>query len=234
MNIIMYDHNKDHIVQWTDTVYSDASAAKYVWGVGFHWYSGDGFDAVAKVRQNWPDKHIFASESCNCPAVILEDWARAEAYAHDIIGDLNAGAEGWTDWNIVLDETGGPNHLGNECDAPIIGNTKSQTLHYQPSYYAIGHFSRFLPRDSVRVAAHVTGNDAMEVTAWRTPKGDIVVITINRWWQPAAFTLTIDADADAVDAKADTDAPTDSSNPSVPRKSAHISMPAHSITTLVF
>ena len=29
------------------------------------------------------------------------DWGRAETYAHDILGDLNNFAEGWTDWNAV-------------------------------------------------------------------------------------------------------------------------------------
>ena len=37
-------------------------------------------------------------------------WARGEGYAQDILGDLNAGAGGWTDWNLLLDQEGGPNH----------------------------------------------------------------------------------------------------------------------------
>jgi hypothetical protein len=36
------------------------------------------------------------------------------------MGDLNNWAEGWTDWNLVLNPQGGPNHLNNFCDAPII------------------------------------------------------------------------------------------------------------------
>merc|ERR550514_1203125 len=42
-----------------------------------------------------------------------------EGYAHDIMGDLNAGAAAWTDWNLLLDGKGGPNHLGNPCDAAM-------------------------------------------------------------------------------------------------------------------
>ena len=37
------------------------------------------------------------------------DWTRAETYAHDILGDLNHWAEGWTDWNAFLGADGGPN-----------------------------------------------------------------------------------------------------------------------------
>lgn len=36
-------------------------------------------------------------------------WKRAENYARDIIGDLNNWIVGWTDWNLILDATGGPN-----------------------------------------------------------------------------------------------------------------------------
>jgi glucosylceramidase len=141
------------------------------------------------------------------------DFDRAEAYAHDIIGDLNAGAEGWTDWNIVLDQTGGPNHLGNNCDAPIIADTVNQTLLFQPTYYAlgrsfspisftltnvgvllqyIGHFSRFLPPGAIRVGVTVVGNPQQEVTSFIRPSdGVIVVIAINRWHEESSFKLVV-------------------------------------------
>ena len=52
----------------------------------------------------------------------------------------------WIDWNLLLDEKGGPNHVGNYCSAPIIVNTKAQELLFQSSYYYLGHFSRFFSR----------------------------------------------------------------------------------------
>lgn len=90
----------------------------------------------------------------------LNDWGRAERYAHDIVGDLNHWAVGWTDWNIALDERGGPNHLGNLCDAQMIVRTDHHphTVHYQPAYYVFGHFSRFLPAGTVRVAHQLTSS----------------------------------------------------------------------------
>ena len=64
---------------------------------------------------------------------------------------------GWTDWNLVLDVTGGPNHLKNLCDANIIVDEDDllQTgspIILQASYYYMGHFSRYLPPGSKRVA----------------------------------------------------------------------------------
>ena len=36
-------------------------------------------------------------------------------YAHDMLGNLSAGVNGILDWNLLLDEEGGPNHVGNYC-----------------------------------------------------------------------------------------------------------------------
>jgi len=75
-----------------------------------------------------------------------------ERYAHDTLGDLNNWVTGWTDWNIVLDTQGGPNHLNNWCDAPVIANVSAGTLSFQPMYFYLGHFSRFLPPGAQRIA----------------------------------------------------------------------------------
>ena len=153
IKLIAYDHNKDHVHLWADALYSDPEVSKWLWGTGVHWYSGDEFDHLETVHSHWPAKHLFASEACNCPGVNLGDWSRGEKYAHDIIGDLNHFVEGWTDWNIVLDQTGGPNHLGNNCDAPIIAHLDENPMRltYQPTYFVMGHFSRFLPPGAVRL-----------------------------------------------------------------------------------
>lgn len=78
-------------------------------------------------------------------------WARGEGYAHAIIGDLLAGSAGWIDWNLLLDSEGGPNHLGNMCDAPMVADRASGQVHLHPQFYFLGHFSRFVPPGAVRV-----------------------------------------------------------------------------------
>ena len=52
-------------------------------------------------------------------------WFTGERYAHNIINDLKSGCTKWIDWNIVLDMQGGPNHVGNYCDAPILADKKT-------------------------------------------------------------------------------------------------------------
>jgi glucosylceramidase len=43
-----------------------------------------------------------------------------------MIQDFNNGTVGWTDWNVLLDQNGGPNHVGNFCFSPLHGDTRTE------------------------------------------------------------------------------------------------------------
>ena len=64
---------------------------------------------------------------------------------------MNAGSNGILDWNIVLDDQGGPNHVGNFCDAPVMYDAEEDILDIRLSYYYLGHFSRFIRPNARRV-----------------------------------------------------------------------------------
>ena len=180
-------------------------------GVAFHWYSGPQFDNLESAVKAHPGVFFLASEACNCPPSI-DNWQHGESYGYDIIGDLQAGAVGWTDWNMLLDMQGGPNHLHNYCDAPILANVDNQTLHYQPHFYYMGHFSKFLQPDSARVATSWS-KDGVPVTAVQLPDGQhTVVVVMNN--NSAAFTFKLTDDASG--------------------RAAEITMPAKSIITLTY
>eukprot|EP01137_Pigoraptor_chileana_P009599 Opistho-2@58118 len=99
----------------------------------------------------------------------------------------------WTDWNIALDIKGGPNHARNFVDAPIIcdvaeddsGNLQPQNnatrFFRQPMFYALAHFSAFIPPGSVRVAINLAGTSigAPEIGAFRRPDGAFAVVALN-------------------------------------------------------
>src|SRR5215217_8115912 len=59
--LIAWDHNRDFVYQRAETILSDADAAKYVWGIGYHWYEtwtgGDMlFNNVKMVNETFPQK----------------------------------------------------------------------------------------------------------------------------------------------------------------------------------
>ncbi|WP_353736990.1 hypothetical protein [Bacillus sp. CMF12] len=97
-----------------------------------------------------------------------------ERYGRNIIGDLNNHLEAWIDWNLVLNEEGGPYHVGNYCDAPVIVDTKKDEVHYNSSYYYIGHFSKFIKPVARRIGSQASNN-----AYWPPP---LKISMVKRWW----------------------------------------------------
>lgn len=173
--IIIWDHNRDVIFERANKVLSDPEASKYVWGIGNHWYVSEEFHNLSKVHEAFPDKHLLFTEGCVEGGVHLNDWSTGERYARNIIGDMNNWLEGFIDWNIVLNEQGGPNHVGNYCDAPIIVDTTNDTVHYNSSYYYIGHFSRFIKKGAKRIDVSSSLSN-ISIVAFKQDRNIIVVL----------------------------------------------------------
>jgi glucosylceramidase len=184
--IIVWDHNRDLMYQRAQTYFSDPEASKYAWGIGFHWYEswsgGDQmYENLKKVHEAFPDKNLLFTEGCadNFDAKKMNAWALGEKYGKSMINDFNNGMVGFTDWNILLDETGGPNHVQNFCFAPVHADTKGGQLIYTNSYYYIGHFSKFITPGAKRISAAASRSQLL-TTAFRNQDGKTVVIVMNQ------------------------------------------------------
>jgi glucosylceramidase len=99
-------------------------------------------------------------------------------YGRSMINDFNNGTVAWTDWNILLDETGGPNHVKNLCFAPLHANTKTGELSYLSSFYYIGHFSKFIRPGAKRIISSASRGQFL-TTAFLNTDGKIVVVVMN-------------------------------------------------------
>lgn len=198
LKLMIWDHNRGILYQRAKAVYDDPAAARYVWGAAFHWYVGDHFDNVRLVHDAWPDKQLLFSEGtpASFDAATIDDWRFGEVYGTSIINDLNNWAVGWTDWNVLLDERGGPNHVGNFCFAPVHGDTRSGRLTFMSSYYYIGHFSKFLRPGARRVAAS-SNDDELLATAFANPDGSVVAVVMNRTEKEKPLAVWVDGRAAA-------------------------------------
>jgi glucosylceramidase len=183
--LIAWDHNRDLIYQRASTILEDEEAAKYIWGIGFHWYetwtgSAMLFDNVRRVKEAFPDINLIFTEGCveKYSYDRLHDWALGERYGYSLLNDFNCGTVAWTDWNILLDENGGPNHAGNFCFAPVHANTKTGELIYTNSYYYLGHFSKFIHPGAKRIASS-SNRDKLQTTAFVNPDRKIAVVVLN-------------------------------------------------------
>ncbi|HLO81949.1 MAG TPA: glycoside hydrolase family 30 protein [Chitinophagaceae bacterium] len=184
--IIVWDHNRDLIYQRAQTYFDDPVANKYIWGIGFHWYEDWSgglpmYDNIRRVYEAYPDKNIIFTEGCaeSFDATRYNAWVLGEEYGRSMINDFNNGMVGFTDWNILLDETGGPNHVKNFCFAPVHADTRTGKLIYTNAYYYIGHFSKFLQPGSRRISAAASRSQLL-TTAFVNKDGKVVVIVMNQ------------------------------------------------------
>jgi glucosylceramidase len=204
--IIIWDHNRNLMYQFASVILDDPAAAKYVWGVGYHWYVGDNFENVKRVREAYPKTHLLFTEGCHTPFDFskINDWQWGELYAKSMINDFNNGAEGWTDWNVLLDEKGAANH----CFAPIHADTKTGELYYMNSYYYIGHVSKFVRPGAKRIISSST-TDNLLAMAFLNKDGKIAIVALNLSDQAQPFNFWLGG------------------------RTARVSCPAHSIVTIV-
>jgi glucosylceramidase len=214
--IVVWDHNRDLITRRANTIFDDPDANKYAWGIGFHWYetwSGGKpmFENIHNVQEAYPDKKLLFTEGTNegFSRDKYQYWPNAERYGNSMINDFNNGTVGWTDWNILLDHNGGPNHVGNFCFAPIHADTESGELIYTPAYYYLGHFSKFIRKDARRVSSAST-HSSLQSTSFINEDGSLVTIVMNQTDESINYNLVF------VD------------------EMVNLEIPAHGIQTLVY
>jgi glucosylceramidase len=199
--IIAWDHNRDLIYQRASVILSDPEAAKFVWGIGYHWYepwsgSEPMFENVRLVHETFPDKHLIFTEGCvdSFDAKRIGEWRFGEQYGRSMINDFNSGTVAWTDWNVLLDEQGGPNHVSNFCFAPIHANTKTGELTYLNSYYYIGHFSKFIQPGARRIASSASRSQLLS-TAFINPDEKVSVVVMNPGEKAVSYWLWMNGNA---------------------------------------
>lgn len=178
VKLLGWDHNRDVLVKRAQEIYSDSKANAYTWGMAVHWYVSDDYSALSTVHNLFPDKHLLFTEGCIEGGPRPGVYESGERYARNMIGDISNWCEGYIDWNLVLDEKGGPNHVGNFCDAPILCDTVNDTFTINYSYDAIGHFSKYVLSGAKRIDSKMNSL-AVQQVAFLNPDGSIVVVLLN-------------------------------------------------------
>ena len=180
VKLFFWDHNKERVVERAQVVLGDPAAAQYVAGTAFHWYSGDHFSQLDMFNRLYPDKELIFSEGCYEYSRGMIDVVKiGERYAHDMIGNFNNYMNSFLDWNLLLNEKGGPNHVGNFCDSPIMLDTEKDEIQIHTSYYYIGHFSKYVKCGAVRIGSSKFGEE-IETVSFKNPDGTIVTVVLNR------------------------------------------------------
>ncbi|MCD8335282.1 MAG: glucosylceramidase [Clostridiales bacterium] len=180
VELFIWDHNKERAYERAEEII-DSETEKMVSGVACHWYSGDHFESLDLLRTRFPSLRLVLSESC------LEyrffdakaEESNAARLSHEITGDLNHGITAFYDWNLLLDEKGGPNHVGNFCDAPFRYDTRTGVLEQRMLYQYFYHFAHFIRPGAQRIGMS-RYTDQLDVAACRNKDGTLVAVLLNR------------------------------------------------------
>lgn len=201
--VMIYDDNVQNqigkIEDFVSAVLSDKEAEKYVSGIAYHWYADSDRTELERLHHKFPNQFILGTEGCELHRPRLGDWTIGEKYANSIIRDLNHFSAGWTDWNIALDPLGKPhwNYPDNPyLNSPVIVNASSQEYYKQPTFYVMGHFSKFIVPDSVRIH-HLTSSDIetnalanVSIVAIERPDRAVVLTILNENLHSVQFRLS--------------------------------------------
>lgn len=170
--------------------------------IGLHWYFDASTDPnlidTALKRYQIP---ILYTESCEGAVLsmfdmvkgpILGSWKRCQQYVHKMMNNFKHGISAFIDWNMVLDERGGPNYVNNFADAPMIFYEYNQTLIKQPMFYGIAHFSKFLRPGCVRIDSKLSfiSGFSVEALAFSCLNRTKVIVLHNRSSAPEPITIT--------------------------------------------
>lgn len=194
LKLYIWDHNKERALDRALTEI-DEETADMIDGIAVHWYSGDHFEALQMIRELYPDKELILSEACieyskyeqgDC----LEN---AKKYAHDLIGDLKHGLNGFYDWNLILDEKGGPNHVGNFCDAPYLYHTDTKELEERTTLAYLAHFCDAACPGAVRIGSsgYTEKLEAVAFAAEKNGKMGYSVVMLNQTREKLPVVLRI-------------------------------------------
>ena len=180
--ILIWDHNKDRVLKRATEEFSIKGSNEAIAGMAFHYYSGDHFQNLKLFKDMYPEKLLIHTEMCTGYSSFkqCDEIPNAELYAHEIIGDLNSGTNGFIDWNIMLDHEGGPNHKKNFCNSPVMLNTDGSNYIKLLPYYYIGHFSKYVLVGAKRIA-YSSYTDKLEITSFKNPDNTFVIIIMNKY-----------------------------------------------------
>lgn len=221
VGLYIWDHNKERVLEFSRDII-DEETDHMLEGIAFHIYSGDHFEALELTRRCFPNKTLMSSESCalhppgqtgfmgifqgsKTPGTV--DYEDAVSYAHDIIGNLNAGMNRWIDWNLIVDQNGGPRHVPGGFAAPITAY-EDGSYRKMLSFDYIGHFSRYILPGAKRIGFSRC-DDKIEMTAAKNENGSLIVVLLNKRDDDTAYAIRMNG------------------------KVIRISIPARTISTLV-
>lgn len=211
VRLVLFDDQKALLPGWIAPIMEEKSVAQevargkagLVEAIGFHgymWPEGS-LNSLKQTKQLHPTAPLVCTEFTTGFSKLLS-WPigpsgqNSAGHARQIIGntmyDLQSGSSGFIDWNMVLDNHGGPNWSGNNCDALILFNKEDPHLVVQLACLFLAHIAAFAPPGSKVVDCVSAGRSAPQAVAFQVGKKLVVVVNNTKaWFSVAHFNLVV-------------------------------------------
>ena len=153
--IWMYDHGYNFWdrIKWQYDNFSELKNASDE--IAFHYYD-ETIDTAMPLFEAYPFLKWHITEGG--PRLFeryFDDWSK---WGSIIIEGLNYNCSSFTGWNLMLDETGGPNVGPFYCGGFVTRNSQNGELSFSGQYAAYNHFSRFIKPGCLVYRGKISGN----------------------------------------------------------------------------
>lgn len=198
VKILVWDHNKERLFERACASMSVRGADKAVWGFGYHWYSGNHFEAIAETARKFPGRPVFGTE--NCVMIGSANNGRGHLmYAVEYCEDLRNGSGAVCDWNLIVDTEGGPYHdryasgdangrFKMGCAAAMIVDAKARTAAPSGIFDAIAPFACNFKRGD-KLLATSNHSSRLHSAAARKKDGTVSLAVVNEGDAPARIVV---------------------------------------------
>jgi glucosylceramidase len=158
VKIWMFDHNFYHVdyrVRWSlDHCDGLKDACD---GIALHYYLGAIEDTLS-LQEAYPQLRMhFTEGGPRLHDNYDSDWCKWGVMISKV---LNHNYGSFTGWNLMLDETGGPNVGPFFCGGLITRNSVTGALSYSGQYRALEHIAKFMDRSSKVYPLSISRNSA--------------------------------------------------------------------------
>lgn len=193
------------LYEWFEYIYNDPEIRPYLGNLSYHSYWRDDLLNEKIGLGNWIEEKGFEvpvemSEWCHLPCnATIDSIDGALLQARVMANDLNYGnINAWSAW-VGLNGIGIGEDGKEYSDGLLVGNADISEYKIAMRYYAVAHFSKFIPVGSVKIESEKNINDIIKVeetnengetntttmkyllntVSYLTPDGKIVTVVVN-------------------------------------------------------
>lgn len=182
LRIIGYDDHRGGAIEWLNQMEVEKSKIvddMDILGIHAYFDSTTNANILDEITDQYDVPILYTEMSFR--NVTHGSWQRAEELINILMSILSRNVVGYVDWNLILDSNGGPRFLNFPLDAFIIVNDDFKSFEKQPMFYAMAHFSRYIPPGSIRIDTNICGahKDAVQSVAYWRIDGKTSIILYN-------------------------------------------------------